>query len=567
MITYGVTVQGVKDAELRNVLLAVSDCRRLKNLPPATPELLNDRARDDFPLLLRALRSYGYYEAAVTSHVAKGWIRDTVVFGVNTGPPFLLAQVQIKWAASHDGRHPLLPLPSEMGLLTNKPARSRALVDAETQLCHFLADEGYPEAVVAQRQFTVDYDLKSVTAEYELNPGSPAVFGPCRIEGLARVHESYVRLLIPWKEGEAYRISLMNQVREKLLRTGLFSMMNLSPASEPSPDGALPLALTLRERRRRSIGISVGYATDKGYGSKVSWANRNLFGNAESLTWRGEWSESVYSGGLSYSQPLHLHPDRNLTADALVADDKPDVYHSRYFRTSLNLGREWPRYLSGSLGIALKVSHVTQLETEGDFILLSLPGMVALDTRDNDFDPERGGFYRLQTAPTWDLYGNSTGYLKTQATLQHYLNLFNRPNLILAARCSIGSLVGADPYKVPADERFYSGGGGSIRGYAYQSVGPVASNLCVGGNSLFEVSLETRFHLTQNFGLVLFLDGGSAFNSDFPDASEQLLWGTGVGLRYFTMLGPIRLDAGFPLNRRPEMDQSFQVYLSIGQAF
>jgi translocation and assembly module TamA len=121
---------------------------------------------------------------------------------------------------------------------------------------------------------------------------------------------------------------------------------------------------------------------------------------------------------------------------------------------------------------------------------------------------------------------------------------------------------------IPADERLYAGGGGSIRGYAYQSVGPLdEDDDPIGGRSVLELSAELRMKLTDRIGLVTFLDGGSAFESTFPDSSEKLQWAAGLGFRYFTAIGPLRLDVGFPLNRRTDIDDAFQIYVSIGQAF
>jgi len=120
---------------------------------------------------------------------------------------------------------------------------------------------------------------------------------------------------------------------------------------------------------------------------------------------------------------------------------------------------------------------------------------------------------------------------------------------------------------VPADERFYAGGGGSIRGYSYQSVGPLSGGDPVGGRSLLELSTELRLRLGERFGFVGFLDGGSAFGAAFPDFDEELLWGTGLGFRYFTAVGPLRLDFAVPLDRRHGIDDAFQVYISLGQAF
>jgi len=142
------------------------------------------------------------------------------------------------------------------------------------------------------------------------------------------------------------------------------------------------------------------------------------------------------------------------------------------------------------------------------------------------------------------------------------------PILVLAARVSVGSVIGQSRLSIPADERFYAGGGGSIRGYAYQSVAPMsADGTPTGGRSIAEFSLELRGKITEKIGLAVFADGGGAFSSSDPLEGERLRWAAGLGLRYFTQIGPLRADVGFPLNPRPDMDDSFQFYVSLGQAY
>jgi translocation and assembly module TamA len=163
--------------------------------------------------------------------------------------------------------------------------------------------------------------------------------------------------------------------------------------------------------------------------------------------------------------------------------------------------------------------------------------------------------------------GSDVSFFKGYGSYSHYLTLLKHPFLVFAGRAALGSMSGVDTNSIPADIRFYAGGGGSIRGYAFQSVSPLLDGDPVGGRSLLEFSAEFRLRITQTLGLVAFLDGGSAFDSVYPDFDTSLRWGTGGGVRYFTPIGPLRVDVGVPLDRREGLDDAFQVYISLGQAF
>jgi translocation and assembly module TamA len=217
--------------------------------------------------------------------------------------------------------------------------------------------------------------------------------------------------------------------------------------------------------------------------------------------------------------------------------------------------------------LAYKASLVEQLGEEERFGLFSLPTRFGWDTSENLLDPVSGRRLTLQFTPFYEIFGDHLGFVKGYATYSQYVKLTEKPLLVLAGRSAFGSMVGASRNAIPADERFYAGGGRSIRGYAYQSVGPLEENKPTGGRSLMEVSLELRTKVTDTIGFVAFLDGGNASSSVTPDPTEPLRWGAGAGIRYFTPVGPLRLDVAVPLNRRDKVDDRFHVYMSLGQAF
>jgi translocation and assembly module TamA len=269
----------------------------------------------------------------------------------------------------------------------------------------------------------------------------------------------------------------------------------------------------------------------------------------------------------SFRKPGFLHPDRTLVAEAGAGVESPEAYTSRHLRTAVGLEQALSANLVAGGGVGFKVSRVDQQDEEEGYGLVSLPLRLDWDRSDDLLDPRRGWRVALRLAPFTEVLEEHMTFVRARASLTHYLPLLKEPRLVLATRWVLGSMVGAERDEVPADERFYAGGGGSVRGLPFQSAGPLEGDDPLGGRSLAEMSAELRMRLTDVLGLAAFVDGGRAFEESFPGSEGSMLWGAGLGVRYYTFLGPLRLDVAVPLDRREGVDDAFQLYVSIGQAF
>jgi translocation and assembly module TamA len=382
------------------------------------------------------------------------------------------------------------------------------------------------------------------------------------------VKEDYARKKIPWKEGELFDADLVKKANSELVKTGLFTMVRVSTGESVDENGFLPMMVEVKERKPRTVKIGAKYGTDEGPGGSLSWKHRNLFGRGEHIEVQASASGIGFDGEGTFGKPYFLRDDQTLFVKTRLAEDKPDGYTSRNFTNSLFVERTLREKMALGLGPAYKVSRVEQSGETNNFSLLSLPSYFSWDTSNDLLDPIRGGRLNVRLAPFQDLRNSGLRFFKGYVSYSRYLKVAESPFLVLAARGALGSITGASFDDVPADERFYAGGGGSIRGYAFQSVGLLdEDDDPLGGRSLLELSFEMRFKITQTIGLVAFMDGGSAFESEFPSSDETIRWGTGLGFRYFTPVGPLRADVGIPLNRRSGIDDAFQFYISIGQAF
>ncbi len=565
-VPYQVTIE-VADKKLPNLLKAVSDTWALRKEPPASVSLLRRRAEGDVPKLLKALRSQGFYGAEVKVEIDTTAEPTHIVFRINLGPPYNLTSLDIQIPEAEESLLPTLPGANELGLALGEPARSAAILDAESAIVAWFKSHGFPFIRVAKREVVVDHKAQAVLVSFQMEPGPLASFGSTEIEGLESVKETVVRNKIPWTRGDRFDASLLLALRQRLRKTGLFASVRVAVGESLEEGVYLPVTVTVKERKHRTIRAGVNYYTTEGAGGKVSWEHRNLLGRGERLSLTGTISQVTVAGEGRFRKPEIIRVDQSLLLNARGGVDDTDAYTSRYYGGSLEIERELSDRMILGVGPAFRVSKVEQLDQEERFRLVSLPSRFNWDTSDNLLDPTGGGRLALRFSPFYDMLSRDLGFVKGYGSYSRYYQLLKKPFLVVAGRGALGTIAGAEPEEIPADERFYAGGGDSVRGFPFQSVGPRVASTPVGGRSLVEFSLELRLKVTEKMGLVAFLDAGSAFESVLPDFDEELGYGTGLGLRYFSPIGPLRIDVAVPLNLRDEIDDRFQIYLSLGQAF
>ncbi len=581
LIRYEVAVEGDLPEELRRRLLDASDAERLVERPPASLLVLRRRAEEDLATLRQVLRSEAYYAGEVryrieTVPVPEGPTEGPagpvtspgtrLLFEVVPGPQFTFGAAAVEVEAPADGF--VAPSPAVLGIDTGEPAVAETVLRAEERLLELARQDSRPLARLGQRTAIVDHDLRTMDVTLRVAPGPRASFGTITFAGDAGIAETFLRRRLPFETGDAYDPELVTRGRRRLIETNLFSTVITEVGDELDPEGRIPVTYRLRPRLHRTIGGGLSYQTDVGPGLNAYWEHRNLFSAGERL--RADLSVDPLDtlAKLSFRKPEIWTPGLSLLAEVAGEIQDTDAYKSESVRVGTGIEYEFTEKVIGGLGVAYRYGDVRQEGQRDTFALLSLPARLTWDFSDDLLDPTRGGRLQLFGSPYFDTMGNDTRFVKSQVVHTRYLPVLDEHRLVLALRAAAGSISGADRDNVPADERLYSGGGGSIRGIGYQLAGPLDDrDDPIGGRSNVEFSIEARTRFTETLGGVAFLDGGSAFSSQLPNFGETLRFGTGIGLRYITGIGPIRLDVAVPVNRRSGVDDPFQLYVSIGQAF
>jgi len=590
--SYVVEIQGVPEdpPEMKRLLGEVSHTVQEEGEWVASTALLRRRAEADMAEMKTVLRSFGYFRAHVVLEILPGpsvtgpdpdyvergpeLLHDLpksviVQFRLDPGPRFTFGEPSITLTEPAFDRLSL-PALAEAGILEGAPYAAAKVLEAEKFVLNHYKNNGYPFPRIVRREVRADFAVNRVEVRFEVMPGPYALFGETRVTGLARVDPEYVYGLIPWSQGAPYDVRLVDKARRILFETNLFGMVEIVNPGDVDDQERLPITVRLTERAPRTIRLGMEYTTDYGPGISGNWTHRNLLGKAEKLTAGAVFNSRIRTAFGRFDKPMFLGKENALIAQSAFNDETTDAYDARSVDGSALVKRQFTNDFSAGGGLGFRCSRVKEKtkDQRTSWGLAYLPLTATYDTREDLLNPTRGCELSLAMAPYQDVGDGDARFFRYLLSGSTYFNFSTGDKVVFAVRAAFGQIYGMDHDHMPADLRFYAGGGGSIRGYAYQLAGPVQGNVPLGGLSVLTFSLELRFRISDSIGLVPFLDGGTAFLDRFPDFADQdILYGAGLGLRYFTVIGPIRLDVAVPLDKRKDLDDSFQLYVSIGQAF
>lgn len=538
------------------------------------PQELLAAARADYGRLIGALYAEGRYggvinilvdgrEAAEIPPLQQFGSIGRIEVRVQPGPVYDFSRTRIA---------PLAPetvLPDTFAV--GEPARSAVIGDAAGAAVSGWRDVGRAKADIADQSVVARHEEDALAVSIAISPGPVVRFGDLILQGGEAVRPDRLRAIAGLPTGEIFDPDELAEAEDRLRRTQVFSSVALSEAEMLGPGNTMDITAQLADRPPRRIGFGAEISTVDGAALTAYWLHRNLLGGAERFRVDGEISGlGGGSGGLDYSfgvrldRPATFSAENDLFVSAEIARLDEENYVSDYISLGTGITRRVNEFVSLEYGVNYRFSSVEDETGTTDYSLFSLPVSGVYDSRLSTLDPKEGLYFSLGVSPFLGVNDETDDGARAIVDARTYFSFGADDRITLAGRVQGGSILGADLDRVPNEYRFYSGGGGTVRGQEYQSLGVDLDGIESGGASFVGLQGEVRAGVTDSIGLVAFADYGVVGRDPFPDGDAESHGGAGLGLRYLTPIGPIRLDVAAPVGGD---DSGVEVYIGIGQAF
>lgn len=572
-----VSLGGVGDDDLRATLrggsLLIEQTVNEENEASAS-EILG-AAQADYKRLLAVLYDNGYFGASITisvdgreassiSPVQAPAAISRVKILIDKGQKFKFGRAQI--APIAEGT----TLPE--GFAEGKTASLSVLKNTVSEGVDGWRTIGHAKAALSSQELVADHPNRTIRADLTLDPGPRLRFGPLVILNESDVRRERILDIAGLPEGEVFSAEEIRLSTERLRRTGAFSAVALSEAEDIGPGDTLAINAQTTDAVKRRLGFGAELSTLEGLTVSAFWLHRNLLGGAERLRFDAEISGiGGSSGGTDYTlggrfeRPATFNEDTDFYALALLEQLDEVSYFSRQLDLEVGIERIASPERTYTLGVGLRTAKTRDVFGENSYTLLTLPLSAEFDYRDNRLDAKQGYYLKANVLPFVAISGSDNG-VRSFVDGRVYKTFGAARPVTFALRGQLGSVYGPDLSRAPADYLFYSGGGGTVRGQEYQSLGVPVGDETTGGRSFVGLSTEVRVGVSDNIGIVGFADAGYIGEEQFYDGTGTWHSGAGLGLRYNTAIGPIRLDVAVPLSG-PDTDENFQVYIGIGQSF
>ncbi|HAL08050.1 MAG TPA: outer membrane protein assembly factor [Brevundimonas sp.] len=535
------------------------------------------RARAALESAQALLRSEGYYQATVQDQV-EGEETPVAIVEVTPGRRFVLGDAKVNWSAPAPDADTSAAVIENLQLKPGEPGRAADVLAAEGRLIADLTRRGYADAVAQPRRVVVDHATFLVEPGFNVASGELVRLDGIQLRTSGPTKPDWVQSLVPWREGDRYDPEDVAELERRLLDTGVYDGVGvaLSSLDDTRPDGLRPVVVTLADRPVSLLEAGASYSTYEGVGVDVFRTRYNRFGRADTLRYGARIASIDSRIGGEWSQPHWRRAGRTLKLSSFIVNEQTDAYDRSALTLAADLSQRLGKTSWFSYGLGVDAGQYTEyrfdlltqrpITFDRNLAIVTLRGSAFMDRSNDPLNPTTGYRLSVSAQPTAVTGEDTVMFLRTEGQASAYLPLQDGAKTVLAGRARIGSIIGGEELTIPSDRLFYSGGGGSVRGYSYQSINPrLPDNRPRGGLSLFETSLEVRRDIGEKFQAVAFVDGGAVGFQETPNFSN-MRYGAGVGVRYKLPFGPVRADVAFPLNKR-EGDSEFQLYISIGQAF
>lgn len=557
-----VEIEGLDD-DAKDALERVLPDRE-KPQSPFDAERLAEEAADRARAFMR---SEGWYAATVEPLADETPPRARVK--ITPGARFAFAEPQVVFEGGVDDASAAAARKELARIAPGKAARAGDVLTAEAAAIAALRERGYANAKAMPRRTIVDHATMTMTSTLTFAAGERIKLGAIKVEPPTAIRPAFAARAANWKPGDYFDPEKLQKLRRDLSSTGAFSVVGTKLAPQADENGLTDVIVTLEEAKPRVLELGVGYSTTNGLGLEAEWTRRNLTRRADSLTLKTVLAEEQQRFTAELARPNAYGPGRAALVSAGVLHETTDAYQRNgVFVSSAVNAAERLRYAI-SYGVTASADFYNASQGVENAYVLTGFGEIRSDETDTPLDARKGHLAQLRVEPSISTGDASVAFVRAVAQGRIYHTLKGADRYTLAARTRLGwvePLIG-DDNDLPLDRRFYAGGGGSVRGYAYNSIYPETLSkigVAPGGRGLFEVSGEARARFTKTIGAVAFIDGGSAFQN--IDEAGDVRWGVGVGARYDLGFAPLRFDIAVPIDPRPQ-DDKIAFYVSIGQAF
>lgn len=571
-------VEGETPKRLRALFNGLSALQE-GNGKAANVAMIQARLEQDSELMQTILASEGWYSPQVATRIdlpaGEGDKAGAMVAVIDVVPGKRYALAKIDIVAD-----PTVPpglIEETLALAPGEPIVAERVQAAEAKVSLALPAQGYPFAVLGQRSILLDRETGLGDYSLPVVTGPRARFGGFATEGKTAFGADHIAVLARFKRGELYNSRMIDDLRKALAATGLLSNVTVEPKAtgEPAGDGTEYVTTFVHQEAGppRTIAGTLGYATGEGFHAEATWTHRNLFAPEGALIANGVLGTKEQGAGITFRRSNAGKRDRTFELVAEALHSEYDAYSAYTGRLAAQLRRIstpiWQKRFTYALGVELigtderSWDDALGRKDRKTYYVGGVTGQLGLDLSDDLLDPTKGFRVSALVQPEGAARGGFHPYVRARLDASGYFPV--NDSLVLAGRVRLGTIQGAERDDIPPSRRLYAGGGGSVRGFAYQKLGPLdPEGDPRGGRSLNEGSAEVRYKF-GDFGVVGFVDAGQAYSDTLPRFSD-LRVGAGIGARYYTNFGPLRIDLATPVDRRPG-EGRFNLYVSIGQAF
>lgn len=566
-ISYSVDFEGVDDPKTLKALRSASQLVALRKKYPSSINALRFRAESDVPDLVRILRAHGYLEAEVEMHLMEEGREFKVIVSIRPGPLYRIEQFKIICKNAQSKACPQLK-PEEIGITIGDPADTKKILDSELCALHLLSERGYPLAVIENREIIADGKTNRVKVLITIDTGPFAYFGPTTIEGNTSVQSYLIEQQIQWCESDWYNSCLVEGTQKSLIDTGLFSSVYITHSKTLDESNLLPMKIEVCETKHKSVSLGASFQTTFGPGATFGWENRNVGGLGRKLLLQADIAQRSHSGIASYLIPNFHRMGQNYIIQAQAWHESIKPYRMQSYNFLNRFDRQVNPNFFFSIGAKVEYMIVSNSVDNGNFLLVEAPLFLRWTNVKDFLNPTSGIRLEYKGTPAVNIKDVSDFYYSQVLTLSSYIPFWRNEFLILAQKLTIGTIFSNGIGAIPVPKRFFGGSEDNLRGYKYFTVSPLdEDDKPIGGRSAIYYSLEPRFRIWKSFGIVPFFDMGNVYLDQLPTFKGKWRKSVGIGVRYYSFFGPLRLDVAFPLNRREGIDPHWWIFVSLGQTF